>query len=128
MRIRNIAIAAASVAAFGSAAAVGVAAPAAPSAPTAPAAQAGTRQVEGTVTAINRGARTFRLRDSQRGPFTIKVTGRTTWQRVGSFSALRVGMTRIEANIRRSGGQWVATHVERSGGGGRHGGGGSDDS
>jgi hypothetical protein len=126
MRIRNIAVAAASVAAFGSAATLGVAAPSAPSAPSAPAAQAATRQVEGTVVSINRGARTFRLRDTQRGTFTIKVTGRTSWERVTSFSALRVGMTRIEANIRRSSGQWVATHVERSGGGGRHGGG-SDD-
>jgi hypothetical protein len=125
MRFRNIAVAAAAVAALGSTAAVAVAAPAAPSAP---ATQAGTRQVEGTVTAVNPAARTFRLRDSQRGTFTIKVTGSTTFQRVGSFSALRVGMTRIEANIRRSGGRWVATHVERSGGGGRHGGRGSDDS
>jgi hypothetical protein len=126
MRIRTIAVTAATVAALGTTAATGVAAPPAPSAPSAAATQTATRQVEGTVISINRGASTFRLRDTQRGTFTIKVTGRTTWQRVTSFSALRVGMTRIEANIRRSGGQWVASHVERSGGGGRHGGG-SDD-
>jgi hypothetical protein len=35
-------------------------------------------------------------------------------------------MTRIEANVRRSNGAWVATFVERSGGGGRHGGGAED--
>jgi hypothetical protein len=123
MRIRNITAAAATVAAIGS---IGAVATAAQAAPSAPATQAATRQVEGTVLSVNRSARTFRLRDSQRGTFTIKVTSRTTFQRVGSFSGLRAGMTRIEANIRRSGGAWVASHVERSGGGGSHGGG-SDD-
>ena len=93
----------------------------APAAPTA--AQAATaRQVEGTVQSVDRGARTFRLRDSERGTFTIGVTARTTFQRVGGFAGLRAGMTRIEARIVPSGGRWVATHVERSGGGGRHGG------
>jgi hypothetical protein len=118
MRIRNITAAAVAVAALGSTGAAG----AASAAPSAPATQAATRQVEGTVLSVDRSARTFRLRDSQRGTFTIKVTSRTTFQRVGSFSGLRAGMTRIEANIRRSGGAWVASHVERSGGGGRHGG------
>jgi hypothetical protein len=122
MRIRNITAAAVAVAAIGSTAVAG----AASAAPSAPATQSASRQVEGTVLSVNRSARTFRLRDSQRGTFTIKVTGRTTFERVGSFGALRAGMTRIEANIRRSNGAWVAGHVERSGGGGRHGGG-SDD-
>jgi hypothetical protein len=36
-------------------------------------------------------------------------------------------MTRVEATVRRSGGRWVATLVERSGGGGDHGGHGDDD-
>ena len=79
---------------------------------------------------VNRSARTFRLRDSERGTVTIKVTSNTRFQRVGGFSGLRAGMTRIEANVRRSNGAWVATFVERSGGGGNHGGGnggGSDD-
>jgi hypothetical protein len=123
MRIRTITAAAAAVAAIGATAAAGTAASAAPPAP---ATQSAGRQVEGTVLSVNRSAQTFRLRDSQRGTFTIKVTGRTTFQRVGSFSGLRAGMTRIEANIRRSGGAWVASHVERSGGGGGHGRG-SDD-
>jgi hypothetical protein len=34
------------------------------------------------------------------------------------FSALRVGMRRVEAIVKRSNGRWVAVHVERSGGGG----------
>ena len=38
------------------------------------------------------------------------------------FSALRVGMNRVEATVKRSNGRWVALRVERSGGGGRHGG------
>ena len=76
---------------------------------------------------VNRRARTFRLRDAQRGTVTVKVTRRTRFERVGGFSRLRAGRTRIEATLRRTNGAWVATAVERSGGGGRHGGGGSDD-
>jgi len=92
--------------------------------------QAATRQYEGTIVSVNRSARTFRLRDSERGTVTVKVTSNTRFQRVGGFAGLRAGMTRIEANVRRSNGAWVATFVERSGGGGNHGGGnggGSDD-
>src|SRR5262245_44352045 len=109
MRIRKIAVVAASVAAFGATAAVASATP--PAAKPAPATQAATRQFEGTVVSVNRGARTFRLRDSERGTVTINVTSRTRFQRVGGFSGLRAGMTRIEANVRRSNGAWVATFV-----------------
>ena len=123
MRIRKITVVAASLAAIG---ATAVPAGAATSAgTTAPATQAATRQFEGTIVSVNRSARTFRLRDSQRGTVTIKVTRRTRFQRVGGFAGLRAGLTRIEANVRRSNGAWVASFVERSGGGGRHGG--SDD-
>jgi hypothetical protein len=90
-------------------------------------ASAATRQVEGTVTSVNSDANTFRLRDSERGTFTIKVTSRTRFQRIAGFSGLKRGMTRVEATVKRSNGRWVATLVERSGGGGRHGGGGGDD-
>ena len=69
---------------------------------------------------MDRSARTFRLRDAQRGTVTIKVTSATRFQRVGGFAGLRAGLTRVEANVRRSNGAWVATFVERSGGGGRH--------
>ena len=84
------------------------------------------RQFEGTVVSVNRNNRTFRLRDSQRGTIRIKVTSRTRFERVAGFAGLRRGMTRIEATVRRSGGAWVASEVERSGGGGRHGGGNDD--
>jgi len=121
MNIRKIAVVTAALAAFGTTSAVAVAAQ--PAATAAPAAQAATRQFEGTVVSVNRDARTFRLRDAQRGTVTIKVTSNTRFQRVGGFAGLRAGLTRIEANVRRSNGAWVATFVERSGGGGRHGGG-----
>jgi hypothetical protein len=125
MRFRKIAIAAASIAALGATSAVATATPPAAKPATTAATQAATRQFEGTVLSVNRSARTFRLRDAQRGTVTIKVTSATRFQRVGGFAGLRAGLTRIEANVRRSNGAWVATFVERSGGGGRHGG--SDD-
>jgi hypothetical protein len=55
------------------------------------------------------------------------VTGSTRFQRITGFSALKPGMRRVEATVKRSNGRWVATKVEHSGGGGRHGGGGNDD-
>ena len=85
-----------------------------------PAASAATREYEGTVVSVNRDNRTFRLRDSERGTVTIKVTSSTRFERV-TFATLRAGAKNIEATVRRSGGRWVATEVERSGGGGRHG-------
>ena len=88
----------------------------------APAAASAATQYEGTVVSVNRDNRTFRLHDSERGTIRIKVTRSTSFERIAGFSALRQGMTRIEATVRRSNGRWVATHVERSGGGGRHGG------
>ena len=124
MRIRKIAVVAASLAAFGTTAAVaGAATPTKNAAPAAT--QAATRQFEGTIVSVNRSARTFRLRDTERGTATIRVTSRTRFERISGFSGLRRGQTRIEATVRRSNGAWVATEVERSGGGGRHGG--SDD-
>jgi hypothetical protein len=124
MRIRKIAVVAASLAAIGATSAAATAAP--PAAAPAPATQAATRQFEGTIVSVNRSARTFRLRDVQRGTVTIKVTSATRFQRVGGFAGLRAGLTRIQANVRRSNGAWVATFVERSGGGGRHGAGAED--
>jgi hypothetical protein len=121
MRIRKIAVVAASLAAFGTTAAVaGAATPTKNAAPAAT--QAATRQFEGTIVSVNRSARTFRLRDTERGTVTIKVTRRTRFERISGFSGLRTGQSRIEATVRRSNGAWVASDVERSGGGGRHGG------
>jgi len=87
----------------------------------APAATAATRQYEGTVVSVNRGDRTFRLHDSERGTVRIKVTNSTRFQRV-SFARLHAGLRKIEATVRRNDGRWVAVRVERSGGGGHHGG------
>ncbi len=80
---------------------------------------------EGTVVSVDRAARAFKLRDSQRGTLSIRVTPATRFHRVSGFSGLRAGLTRIEATVKRSGGAWVAALVERSGGGGSHGGAGS---
>ena len=98
-----------------------VAAAAGPIAPAAAAAPP-PREFEGTVVSVNRDARTFRLRDTERGTKRIKVTSRTRFERIAGFSGLQPGMRRIEAKVRRRKGRWVAVEVERSGGGGRHGG------
>jgi hypothetical protein len=93
-----------------------------------PAASAATvREFEGTVVSVNRDDRTFRLRDSERGTVTIRVTRNTRFERVRGLSGLRKGMRAIEATVRRSNGRWVALEVERSGGGGEHGGDRDDD-
>ena len=88
----------------------------------APATASAAREYEGTVVSVNRDARTFRLRDSERGTIRIKVTRRTRFERISGFSGLRRGMTGVEAIVRRANGRWIAIEVERSGGGGRHGG------
>jgi hypothetical protein len=82
-------------------------------------ASAAVRSYEGTVVSVDRDNRTFRLRDSERGTITIKVTSSTRFERV-SFSSLRSGQSNIEATVRRSNGRWIASKVERSGGGGNH--------
>jgi hypothetical protein len=89
--------------------------------PAAPASAAPT-EYEGTVTAINRDARSFRLRDTERGTIRVRVNRATRWERIAGLSGLRVGMRRVEATVTRRNGRWVALEVERSGGGGRHGG------
>ena len=93
-----------------------------PAAGAAPAGAAQARQFEGTVVSVNREARTFRLRDAERGTVRIKVTRRTRFERIAGFSALRRGMRRVEATVHRRNRIWVASEVERSGGGGEHGG------
>ena len=90
-------------------------------------ASAATRSYEGTVVSVDRGAQTFKLRDSERGTVRVKVVSATRFQRISGFSALRAGQTNIEVTVRRSNGRWVAVQVERSGGGGNHGNHGNDD-
>ena len=80
------------------------------------------RQFEGTVVSKNGQARTFRLRDSERGTVRIRVTSNTRFERIGGFAGLKVGATNIESTVRRRDGRWIALEVERSGGGGEHGG------
>ncbi len=80
------------------------------------------REYEGTVVSVDRDARTFRLRDTERGTVRIKVTRNTRFERIDGLSGLRAGMTNIESVVRRSNGRWIALEVERSGGGGEHGG------
>jgi hypothetical protein len=86
----------------------------------APAASAATREYEGTVVSVDRGAHTFKLRDSERGTVRVKVVSATRFERISGFSALRAGQRRIEVTVRRSGDRWVAVTVERSGGGDHH--------
>ena len=110
-KLRNIGI--------GTLAAIGVAASALPAGAAAPtASSAALRQFEGTVVSVNRDARTFRLRDEQSGTKRIKVTSKTRFQRIAGFSALKPGMKRVEATVKRSNGRWVASLVGRSGKGG----------
>ena len=80
------------------------------------------REFEGTVVSKNRDARTFRLRDSERGTVRIRVTTNTRFERIAGFAGLKVGATNIESTVRRRDGRWIAVEVERSGGGGEHGG------
>ena len=89
-------------------------------------ASAAAREFEGTVVSVNRDARTFRLRDAERGTVRIKVTRNTRFERVNGLAGLKPGAKRIEATAKRQNGAWVALEVERSGGGGEHGGGRDD--
>jgi hypothetical protein len=95
---------------------------AAPAAAAQPAGASALREFEGTVVSVDRATRTFRLHDSERGTVRIKVTRRTSFERIAGFGGLERGMTNIEATVRRSDGRWIAREVERSGGGGEHGG------
>ena len=99
------AIAAGAIAATGA----GATAPSPTSAATA--STAATRHVEGRVTAIDRSARTFTVRDAERGTLKVKVTSSTKFERV-TFSALRTG-TRVDVRAKRVAGAWNATKVER---------------
>ena len=106
----TIAAATAAIAAGGIAATgAGATAPSPTSAATA--STAVTRHVEGRVTAISRSARTFTVRDAERGTLRVKVTSSTKFERV-SFSALRTG-TRVDVRAKRVAGAWNATKVER---------------
>ena len=140
MRTKLTIAAATAALATGGLAAAGAGATASPTTAKAPstASAAATRHVEGRVTAIDRSARTFTVRDAQRGTLKVKVTSSTKFERV-SFSSLRTG-TRVDIRAKRVAGAWNATKVERAsassthdagddhggGGSGRHGAGADD--
>ena len=104
------AIAAGAIAATGAGATAPTTAAPATTSPTA-ASPAATRHVEGRVTAIDRSARTFTVRDAERGTLKVKVTSTTKFERV-TLSALRTG-TRVDVRAKRVAGAWNATKVER---------------
>ena len=114
MRTKLTIAAATAALATGAIAAAGAGATASSTAAATPptaASAAATRHVEGRVTAIDRTARTFTVRDAQRGTLKVKVTSSTKFERV-TFSTLRTG-TRVDVRAKRVAGVWNATKVER---------------
>ena len=77
----------------------------------APAKAAAVRHLEGRVTAVNRSARTFTVRDAERGTLRVKVTRTTKFERI-TFASLRTGQT-VDVRAKRVAGAWNATKVER---------------
>jgi uncharacterized protein DUF5666 len=82
-------------------------------APTPVKAAAAVRHAEGRVTAVNRSARTFTVRDAERGRLTVKVTRSTKFERI-TFASLRTGQI-VDVRAKRVAGAWNATKVERGG-------------
>ena len=68
------------------------------------------RHYEGRVLSVDRDAKTFRLRDSERGSVTVFVTQSTRFSRT-SFAAVKTGRS-VEVTVRRTNGHWQATKVE----------------
>lgn len=107
MNVRHAGIAAAAVAVLGVAPTSGLAG--------SPAARpAAIGHFEGRVASIDRSARSFRLRDLERGTVRIRVTRRTRFERIAGFGGLRRGLL-VEVTARGSGRSWVASVVERPG-------------
>jgi hypothetical protein len=89
---------------------------------------AGVRHFEGKVVSVDRTAKSFKLRDSERGTVTVFVVQSTRFERT-SFAAVRTGRT-VEVTVSRVNGRWQASKVEPSAGhrgGGGNGRGGADD-
>ena len=74
---------------------------------------AATRHLEGHVTAIDRSARAFTVRDAERGTLKVKVTSSTTFERTSHFTPLRVGARGRRPYPAKVDGSWRATKVER---------------
>jgi hypothetical protein len=68
------------------------------------------RHFEGRVLSVDRSAKTFRLRDSERGIVTVFVVSSTRFNRT-SFAAVKTGRS-VEVTVRRVSGHWQASKVE----------------
>jgi uncharacterized protein (DUF58 family) len=68
------------------------------------------RHFEGRVLSVDRSAKSFRLRDSERGTSTVFVTQSTRFDRT-SFAAVKTGRS-VEVTVRRASGRWQASKVE----------------
>jgi hypothetical protein len=92
---------------------------------------ASVRHFEGRVLSVDRSAKSFRLRDSERGTVTVFVVQSTRFNRT-SFAAVKTGRS-VEVTVRRVSGRWQASKVEPRAGAGHaepgddNGGGGNDD-
>jgi hypothetical protein len=74
----------------------------------------GRTSFEGRVLSVDTAARTFRLRDHERGTVMIKVTRATKFEGFSGFSAALHPGRRLEVKTRRvNGHQLVATKIER---------------
>jgi hypothetical protein len=68
------------------------------------------RHFEGRVLSVDRSAKSFRLRDSERGTVTVFVASSTRFNRT-SFAAVKTGRS-VEVTVRRVSGRWQASKVE----------------
>jgi hypothetical protein len=69
-------------------------------------------EFDGKVISVNRAAKRFRIRDLERGVARIHVTRNTRYERIGGLAGLRKGL-KVETDVKRSRGRWVAVEVER---------------
>ncbi len=86
-----------------------------PAGAAAPAGSTALREFEGTVVSKNSAARSFRLRDLEKGTVRIHVTRNTRFERINGLAGLKVGARNIESVVRKRDGRWIAVEVERSG-------------
>jgi hypothetical protein len=68
------------------------------------------RHFEGRVVSVDRSAKSFKLRDSERGTVNVFVVQSTRFSRT-SFAAVKAGRS-VEVTARRANGRWQATKVE----------------
>jgi hypothetical protein len=89
-------------------------------------AQAAVRHFDATVVSKNSASKTVQVRTESGAKLTVKVNGRTDFERIGGgFAGLTKGMA-IEIDANNASGQWVAIQIEPQSESGGHGGGGDD--